>query len=76
MQDQKIVILASRNGTHYVFYSLFTANSSTSITLSTPFDGDSGAYSYQIESDPNFLSFATDQTNQRGFERFLRVPVG
>jgi hypothetical protein len=71
VQDQKIVIMATRNGgTHYVFYSLFTVNSSGAITLTTPFDGDSGTYPYQIESDQNFLSFATsidDYTDLNNF---------
>ena len=62
-QNQKIVIFASRNGVRFLFYSLFTANSSSSINLTTPFDGDSGTYPYQIESDMNFMSFATSDTD-------------
>ncbi len=69
-QNQKIVILAVRNGVHFVFYSLFTANNPNSITLSTPFDGDSGTYSYQIESDQNFLSFATSINDEVNLNTF------
>ena len=68
--DQKIVIKGTRNHSGYVFYSLFTLNSPTSIVLTTPFDGDSGTYPYQIESDQNFLSFAAngaDHTNLNNF---------
>jgi len=68
--DQKIVIKALRFGQSYLFYSTFTNNGSNSITLATPFDGDSGTYSYQIESDLNFLSFATDITDHTNLNTF------
>ena len=70
VQDQKIVIKAIRNGQPYLFYSLFTKNSPSSLTLSTPFDGDSGDYLYQIESDLNFLAFAADATDHTNLNTF------
>ncbi len=54
----KIVILGKRLGQPYLFYSRFTVNSSNSITMASPWDGDSGTYSYQTETDLNWLAFA------------------
>ncbi len=56
----KIVILAKRNGQPYPFYAQFTVNSPTSITLTGTFDGDTGTYPYQIESDYSWPAFAKD----------------
>jgi hypothetical protein len=56
----KIIISALRNGGPYRFYSAFTYNSATSITLTTPFDGDAGSsYTYFIESDRLMLDFTS-----------------
>jgi len=54
----KIVIFATRGGAPYLFYSLYTYISSSSITLASAFDGDAGTYSWQIESDTSWLQFA------------------
>lgn len=64
--NAKIVISAQRLGKPYLFQSEFTVSSSSSITLASPFDGDSGSYAYQIESDAWWLAFSTsvkDHTN-------------
>jgi hypothetical protein len=58
--NAKIVVIGKRVGQPYLFYSLYTVNSPMSITLASPFDGDSGTYSYQIESDTSWLSFGVD----------------
>ena len=55
----KIVISAIRGGVPYRFYSAFTYNSPTNITLTTPFDGDAGfSYTHVIEADQLLLSFS------------------
>lgn len=65
----KIVIFAQRGGNPYMFYSLFTYVSSSAITLSSPFDGTSGTYSWQIESDTKWLQFASNNTDYANLGR-------
>jgi hypothetical protein len=62
--DAKIVIPGTLNGSQYLYRSLFTVVSPTVISLASPYDGDSGTYSYQIEPDQYSLSFINyaDQT--------------
>jgi len=61
--NAKIVIIGKKLGQPYLFFSLYTANSPTAITMASPYDGDSGVYTYQIESDTSWLSFGTDITD-------------
>ena len=58
--NAKIVILGKKLTQPYLFYSFYVVTSPTSITLASPYDGDSGVYTYHIESDTSWLSFATD----------------
>lgn len=57
--NPKIVISGMKDGKPYLFYSEFTVNSQSSITLAAPYDGDSASYPYQIETDTWWLAFAT-----------------
>jgi len=66
----KIVIFATRGGQPYLYYSTFTYNSGASITLPAVFDGDSGTYSGQIESDTLWLVFASGVTDYGNLGRF------
>jgi len=59
----KIVVQGKRNGSPYLFYSLFSVKSPGSISMASPYDGDSGSYPYQIESDNAWMSFAADSSN-------------
>ncbi len=68
-ENGKIVVTASRGGSTWMFYSRFVYNSSTSITLLTPYDGDSGTYSWQIESDKAWLAFASGATDYANMNR-------
>jgi hypothetical protein len=62
--NSKLVISTTRaGGTPYLFESVYTYNSPTSITLYSPFDGDTGTYSYQIEQDLLPLSFAVNASD-------------
>jgi hypothetical protein len=61
--NTKIVVKGLRNGQPYLFYSYFTVNSPTAITMASPYDGDSGTYPYQIETDTYWLAFAKDYTD-------------
>jgi len=61
--DAKIIIMGQRQGQPYLFYSQYTLNSPTSITLASAYDGDTGSYSYQIESDIYWMSFAAGTFN-------------
>lgn len=56
----KIVVMGKRLGNPYLFYTQFSVTSSGAITMSSPYDGDSGTYPYQIESDIYWLAFAKD----------------
>ncbi len=63
VQNAKIVVMGKRGGMPYLFYSQFTATSASSATLFSPYDGDSGTYPFQIESDYGWLAFAADGTD-------------
>ena len=60
VQNAKIVVIGKRAGQPYLFYSQFTATSASTATLFSPYDGDSGTYPFQIESDNGWLAFAAD----------------
>ncbi len=66
----KIVIMSQRLGQPYLFYSLFTVNPDSSITLATTFDGDTGTWPYQIENDTYWLSFATYADSPGNLDKF------
>ena len=59
----KITVMGKKNGQPYLFYSTYTVLSSTSITMDSAYDGDSGTYTYQIESDIGFNAFAKDSND-------------
>ena len=59
----KIVVMGKKNGQPYLFYSSYTVLSPSSITMDSAYDGDSGTYPYQIESDIGFNAFAKDLTD-------------
>ena len=61
--DAKIIVIGKRNGQPYLFYSQYALNSPTSITMASAYDGDSGTYPYQIESDVYWMSFASGAFN-------------
>ena len=66
----KMIIRAQRGGSYYLFYSSFSATSSTVATLSSPFDGTSGTYTYAIENDDSFLSFGANSGDHTNINTF------
>jgi hypothetical protein len=62
-KQAKISISGKRNGKPVLLMTEFSVQSPNSITMESPWDGDSGTYYYQAESDLWWLAFAKDFTD-------------
>ncbi len=78
----RIVIRGTHDGgQYYLYWATYNYNSTTSVTLTgtggviQPWAGDSGTFTYQIEGDNAYLSFATSDTDPNLMVSPLAVPV-